>query len=93
MLRIVIVAVLRCTHTLANAEIRLWVSAASTEGLISAGADAFCDGDPNNPGGPVSTTRAFLLVSAADEIRDMPNFIIFPRPKPFSGRWSYPDFG
>ncbi|MBX2839480.1 MAG: DUF1554 domain-containing protein [Gammaproteobacteria bacterium] len=57
-----------------HADTRLWLSDTRTDGNIGgrAGADAFCNGDANNPGIPASTTRAFLSVDAADEIRDMP---------------------
>lgn len=56
------------------ADIRVWVSATSNDGNLGdrAGADALCDADGNKPSVPGGTTRAFISISASDEIRDMP---------------------
>lgn len=82
MFRLLIAVLIILIHNPVYAEVRLWLSATSTDGLIGAGgragADAFCDGDANNPGIPASTTRAFISVDAADEIRDMPGLYNIP---------------
>ncbi len=65
-----------------HADVRIWTTAATTDGLIGVGgrtgADAFCDADANKPVVASSTTRAFISVSASDEIRDMPGLYNIP---------------
>jgi hypothetical protein len=65
----------------ANAEIRLWV----TNGAVGSGnlvnrtqLDIACDGDGDKPAVASSTTRAYISVDAADEIRDMPSLYNIP---------------
>ncbi|MBO1255654.1 DUF1554 domain-containing protein [Alteromonas sp. 5E99-2] len=62
------------------ADVRLWVPSTTTAGNIGgrAGADELCDDDVNKPAVASSTTRAFISVSAADEIRDMPSLYNIP---------------
>lgn len=62
------------------ADIRIWRTAANTNGNLGgrAGADAFCDGDANKPAVASSQTRAFISVSAADEVRDMASLYNIP---------------
>lgn len=61
-----------------SAEVRLWVSATTTNGDLDggggarAGADAICDDDANKPTVASSATRAFISIDATDEIQDMP---------------------
>jgi|GEM_PF-3721973 len=56
------------------AEVRLWASADDNNGDFGgrAGLDIHCDTDANKPVIANSTTRAFISVNEADEIRDMP---------------------
>lgn len=60
------------------ADVRVWVSATTTDGDIPgagtarANADALCDADANKPAVVGSTTRALISIDGNDEIRDMP---------------------
>ncbi|BFT31946.1 hypothetical protein D210916BOD24_31220 [Alteromonas sp. D210916BOD_24] len=63
------------------ADVRLWVAASSApNGNLGGrtGADNFCNTDANKPVVAGSTTRAFISVSAADEIQDMPTLYSIP---------------
>ncbi len=74
MLRVVIAAGFICGHISADVDTRLWVRDGTTNGNISGcvGVDAFCDSDVNKPVVPDSATRAYISVTATDEIQDMP---------------------
>ncbi|BFT31945.1 hypothetical protein D210916BOD24_31210 [Alteromonas sp. D210916BOD_24] len=66
--------------TVAIADVRLWIPDAGTDGNLGGrtGADNFCNTDANKPVVAGSTTRAFISVSAADEIQDMPTLYNIP---------------
>lgn len=63
-----------------HADVRIWNTALNTHGNVGGrlGADALCDADPNKPVVAASTTRAFISINAADEIRDMPALYNIP---------------
>ncbi|MFC3122704.1 hypothetical protein [Agaribacter flavus] len=63
------------------ADVRLWVSDATTNGAIGAraGADAFCQSDINRPSVASSTTRAFISINLSDRVLDMPTLYSIPQ--------------
>lgn len=66
----------------AIAEVRLWVSANTTNGAIGVGGrtgvDSFCDGDGDKPTVASSVTRAFISVNGGDQIANMPTNYSIP---------------
>ncbi|MDO3381594.1 hypothetical protein [Gilvimarinus algae] len=66
------------------ADVRLWVSSDTIDGSIGgrAALDTHCDTDSNKPTVAGSTTRAFISVDGADEIRDMATNYSIPTAEP-----------
>lgn len=72
-LKAISLAIFATASVSAHADVRLWVSSDTIDGTVGgrAALDTHCDTDANKPVVASSTTRAFVSVDGADEIRDM----------------------
>lgn len=81
MLKTVFTIVCLTLSASAFADLRIWNSETTADGALGgrAGADSICQADGGRPADPsLNQVRAFISISASDEIRDMPTLYSVP---------------